>query len=216
MDQIGGVKSSWRTIYTYNPSIYLYDMRYNDWPYDQLNIDFSMQIGNKLLAIEPIWSFTLIKGWYGVTYNVGKYTADDQIIYKDATADPPPFVDGEEFLYKRGSGRVGQNRLGANLMLGDEVQIGAGVWWQKQKIEFYKSSAYNRYWHSRGFSLPGADAYVTYDEDVHVNEPTMQLVYYNRVIFPLIFRYRNGVFSSHITFIFQKPFQFLAGSGIYF
>lgn len=216
LDNIPGVRSSWRTIYTYNPGILLYDMTYGYWPYDQLNMDISFQIGSKMLALEPLWSFTILKGWYGVEYYSGKYTDSDVLLYIPRQEDPVPFIDGEEYLYAQGSGRMGQSRLGANLVFGNVFQIGVGVWWQKQKIELYKSLAFNRYWYSRGFSYPGVDAYFTSDHDVYVDKPVVQLIYYNRVIFPLVFRYTPGHITSHITFILQKPQQLLIGTGFYF
>jgi hypothetical protein len=216
LDQLDGIKSSWRYLYTYNSGLYNYDLNYRYWPYDQLNMDISMQIGNKAFVIEPFFSFTIIKGWYGVSYDNGKYVADDAILYLPESVDNPTFIDGEEYLYGRGSGRMGQNRFGANLMLGDEVQIGTGIWWQRQRIELYKSMAFNRYWYSLALHKPNYDAYVTYEDEIYVNEPTIEKVKKNRLLFPLILRYSDGPFSSHITFIFQKPFQLLVGGGIYF
>jgi hypothetical protein len=216
LDQVDGVKSSWRTLYTYNSSAYYYDLSYRYWPYDQLNMDISMQLGNKVLAIEPFFSFTIIKGWYGVSYNDGKYVSDAAILYLPESADHPAYIDGDEFLYGRGSGRMGQNRIGANLILGDEIQIGTGIWWQKQKIELYKSMAFNRYWYNMIYARPGVDAFVTYEDDFYVNEPSVETVFKKRFLFPVILRYKNGPFSSHFTFIFQKPIQVLMGGGLYF
>lgn len=216
LDEIPGIQSSWRTLYVYNPSLSYYDINYRYWPYDQLNMDFSFQIGSDNLHMEPVWSFTLIKGWYSVVYDDGKYLADDPILYLPASDDNPLFFNGEDFLYARGSGRMGQRRLGFNLVLGDEFQIGTGIWWQKQKIELHKSLAYNRYWYNAAYSKPGFDGYETFDDEVYVYEPTVETVYNKRIIFPFILRYFNGPFSSHVTFIFQKPFQLLVGSGFYF
>jgi hypothetical protein len=216
LDEIDGIKSSWRTLYTYNSGSYLYNIHDRSWPYDQLNMDISLQLGNKAFVIEPFWSFTIIKGWYSVSYNDGKYVADEAILYLPTSDGNPVYVNGEEYLYAIGSGRMGQKRFGANLLLGDEVQIGTGVWWQKQKIELHKSMAYNRYWYNGAYSKDGLDAYLTYEDEIYVQEPTVERVYKTRMIFPLILRYADGPFSSHITFIFQKPFQFLAGCGIYF
>jgi hypothetical protein len=216
MEELEGIKSSWRSLYLYNSSLYSYDLEYRYWPYDQLNMDISMQLGSKVIVIEPFFSFTIIKGWYGVSFDDGKYVADEPILYIPESVNNPIFIDGEEYLYARGSARLGQKRFGANLMLGDEIQIGTGIWWQRQNIELHKSMAYNRYWYSGALHKPNYDAYVTYDGDIYVNEPVIEKVKKNRVLFPLILRYSNGPFSSHITFIFQKPFQLLMGCGVYF
>jgi hypothetical protein len=216
LDEIDGIKSSWKTLYTYNSGTYFYDVKDRYWPYDQLNMDISMQLGNKAFVIEPFWSFTIVKGWYSVSYDDGKYVADEAVLYLTASESNPVFIDGEEYLYARGSGRLGQKRFGSNLLLGDEVQIGFGIWWQKQKIELHKSMAYNRYWYNGAYSKDGLDAYVTYEDEIYVQEPRVENIYKNRFIFPLIFRYEDGPFSSHFTIIFQKPFQMLVGCGIYF
>lgn len=216
LDQIEGIKSSWRTLYTYNSSFYYYDIHDRYWPYDQLNMDISMQLGGKYMAIEPFYSFTIIKGWYSVSYDDGKYVADEPVLYLPESPDNPLYINGDEYLYARGSGRMGQQRVGANLMFGDDVQIGTGIWWQKQKIYLYKSNAYNRYWYNGAYNKPGYEAYVTDNDEIYVMEPVKETVYKKRLLFPLILRYSNGPISSHITFIFQKPFQLLVGGGIYF
>jgi hypothetical protein len=216
LDDIDGVKSSWKTINTYNSSTYYYDSQDRYWPYDQLNMDISMLFGSDYLAIEPFWSFTIVKGWYSVSYDDGKYVADEAVLYLPESVDNPLFIDAEEYLYARGSGRMGQNRYGANLLLGEDIKIGTGIWWQKQKIELHKSMAYNRYWYDGAYAQPGFDAYVTYNDEIYVMEPTVEKVYKKRLLFPLIFRYATGSISSHITFIFQKPFQLLMGGGVYF
>jgi len=216
LDQIDGVKSSWKTLYTYNSSASYYDLEYRHWPYDQLNMDLSLQVGSKFLAIEPLFSFTIIKGTYGVSYNDGKYASEKTFIYLPQSPDHPESILGEEFLYGRGYGRMGQKRIGANIMLGDDIQIGAGIWWQKQKIELYKSMAYNEYWYNMIYALPGLDAFVTYEDDFYVKKPEVETVYQKRLLFPLILRYKYGPFSSHITFVFQKPLQIMMGGGIYF
>ena len=76
--------------------------------------------------------------------------------------------------------------------------------------------AYNTYWYDDAYAQPGYDAYVTYDDEVYVLAPDIEVVEKNRILFPLILQTINGPVSSHMTFIFQKPFQFLMGFGFYF
>jgi hypothetical protein len=216
LDDIDGVKSSWNQLYTYNYTYYYYDIQNHYWPYDQLNMDISLEFGGKAISFEPFYSFTIIKGWYGVTYDDGKYIADEPVLYLPQSANNPIFIDGDEYLYAQGSGQMGQTRYGANFLIGKEIKIGTGIWWQKQKIELSKSMAYNKYWFNSDYSRQGRDAYVTSNDDIYVYSPIVQTIYKTRILVPLIIRYSNGPFSSHTTFIFQKPFQFLTGFGIYF